>query len=70
MPLKLKLQNGMMVSSSIMHPEPSEGLIHEFPDLVAEFESLSITPQLFDDNENRGKVIKSKNPEFISQRNQ
>lgn len=46
----------MMVSSSIMHPESSEGLVHDFPDLVAEFESLSITPQSFDDNENKGKV--------------
>lgn len=37
--------------------QPSEeGVIHDFPDLVAEFESLSITPQSFDDIENRGKV--------------
>lgn len=43
-----------------MHPEPSEGLIHDFPDLVAEFESLSITPQSYEDNESSGKVIKYK----------
>jgi hypothetical protein len=55
--MPLKLQDGMMVStSSIMHPEPSEGVLGEFPDLVAEFESLSITPQCYDDNEDKGKV--------------
>lgn len=43
-----------MVSSSIMHPEPS-GHIHDFPDLLNEFESLSISPQSFDDIEDRGK---------------
>lgn len=43
----------MISSSSIMEPE---GMIHDFPDLVAEFESLSITPQSFEDIESRGKV--------------
>lgn len=52
-----------MVSSSIMHPEPSADVIHDFPDLVAEFESLSFSPQSYDDLENRGKsfaIIDSK----------
>ena len=51
-----------MVSSSIMHPEPADR-IQDFPDLVAEFESLSISPQSFDDIEDRGKsfvIIDSK----------
>mgnify|MGYP002655284242 CR=1 FL=1 len=43
-----------MVSSSIMHPEPSD-LIHDLSDFAAEFESLSITPQSYDDLEDRGK---------------
>lgn len=42
------------MGSSIMHPEPS-GHIHDFPDLLNEFESLSISPQSFDDIEERGK---------------
>lgn len=56
-----------MVSSSIMHPEPSDR-IHEFPDLVAEFESLSISPQSFDDIEDRGKsfVIIDSNENFLA----
>lgn len=45
-----------MVSSSIMHPEPSGGF-HDFPDLVAEFESLPFSPQSYDDLEDRGKSV-------------
>jgi zinc finger FYVE domain-containing protein 1 len=41
-----------MVSSSIMHPTDR---IQDFPDLVAEFESLSFSPQSYDDLEDRGK---------------
>lgn len=57
---KINLENyflfflGKMISSSLM--EPSDGMIHDFPDLVAEFESLSITHQSFDETEGRGKV--------------
>lgn len=48
-----------MLSTSIMHPEPG----HDFPDLLNEFESLSMTPHSFDDLEDRGKqcqIIDSK----------
>lgn len=41
-----------MVSSSIMHPTDR---IQEFPDLLAEFESLNISPQCYGDTEDRGK---------------
>lgn len=56
-----------MVSSSIMHPEPSD-VIRDYPDLVAEFESLSFAPQSFDDLTDHGKsvVMIDSNEKFLA----
>jgi zinc finger FYVE domain-containing protein 1 len=52
----------MVDSSSLMRPEP-DVIINDFPDLVAEFESLPIGNHNFDDFNDHGKsfvIIDSK----------